>query len=218
MGEAEVAAFISRRSEWRRRVTAATVAAAVFALGSVLVWRGFQPTPPPPSPQAVLPDAWERCTNDAAGYSIGYPADWFTTDVLNGEEDPANACRWFDPEPFGRDGNIVSDGFAYPLEVGVRAGGFDVVVADETEGSVRVLSKDATSIGGLRAVRLELEFLDGPIVPAGTRLYEYVIELASDRTLRVYTADQPGIAGTYEDNRRTVDRAVATLRFADPAP
>ncbi len=78
-----------------------------------------------------------------------------------------------------------------------------------------MLSREDTSVGGSRAVRLELEFLDGPLVPAGTRVYEYIVELGPERTLRVFTADQPWIAGTYDDNRTVVDQAASTLRFED---
>ncbi len=214
----EIVPFEPRRPEWPRRLAAAAVAVAVFFLGTILVWRGFRSPPRPiatPAP-AVLPAGWERCTNGVLGYSIGYPGDWFTTDVLNGEQDPRYACLWFDPVPFKEAGNVVAEGFAYPLEVGVRIGGFADVLADETTGGVRVLLKENTSVGDHRAVRLEVEFGDSPIVPAGTRLYEYVVELTPNRTLRIFTADQRGIAGTYEENRSVVDLAASTIRFSDP--
>lgn len=220
-GDAEIVPFEPRRPEWPRRLVAAAVAVAVFFLGTILVWRGFRASPetlPTPAP-AVLPDGWERCANDVVGYSIGYPGDWFTTDVLNGEQDPRYACQWFDTLPFDESGNVVSEGFAYPLEVGVRIGGLDEVLADETTGGVQVLMTEDTTVDGRRAVRLEVEFgSDSPIVPAGTRLYEYLIELAPERTMRVFTADQPGIAGTYEENRSIIDSAVSTIRFAELLP
>lgn len=212
---AEIVPFEPSRPEWPRRLTAAAMAVAVFFLGTVLVWRGFQPSPLPPATPApaVLPSGWERCANGVVGYSIGYPGDWYTTDVLNGEQDSGFACQWFDPVPFGDAGNVVSEGFAYPLEVGVRIGGLADVLADETMGDVRVLVRESTSVGNHRAVRLEVEFGDSPIVPAGTRLYEYVVELTPNRTLRIFTADQSGIAGEYEENRSIVDLAASTIRF-----
>ena len=219
-GGAGIVPFEPRRPEWPRRLVAAAVAVAVFFLGSILVWRGFRPTPetlPTPAP-AVLPDGWERCENDIVGYSIAYPADWFTTDVLNGEQDPRNACQWFDTTPFDESGNVVSEGFAYPLEVGVRTAGLDDVLVDETTGGVQVLMTEDTTVDGRRAVRLEVEFGDSPIVPAGTRLYEYLIELTPESTMRVFTADQTGIAGAYDENRGIVDSAVSTLRFAELLP
>jgi hypothetical protein len=214
---AEIVPFEPRRPEWPRRLVAAAVAVAVFFLGTILVWRGFRPTPSPlstPAP-AVLPDGWERCANGVVGYSIAYPGDWFTTDVLNGEQDPRYACQWFDPVPFKEVGNVVPEGFAYPLEVGVRIGGLADVLSDETTGGVQILVMQDTSVGNHRAVRLEVEFGGSPIVPAGTRLYEYVVELTTNRTLRVFTSDQPGIAGMYDENRSVVDLAASTIRFAD---
>lgn len=219
-GDAEIVPFEPRRPEWPRRLVAVAVAVAVFFLGTILVWRGFRPSPetlPTPAP-AVLPDGWESCANEVVGYSIGYPGEWFTTDVLNGEQDPRYACRWFDPAPFDESGNVVSEGFAYPLEVGVRIGGLDDVLADETTGGVQVLMTEDTTVGGRRAVRLEVEFGDGPILPAGTRLYEYLIELTPESTLRIFTADQPGVAWTFDENRSIVDLAASTIRFADLLP
>jgi hypothetical protein len=220
LGGAEIVPFEPRRPEWPRRLAAVAVAVAVFFLGTILVWRGFNPSPgPSPTPvPAVLPDGWERCANDAVGYSVGHPGDWFTTDVLNGEQDPGYACQWFNTVPFGEAGNEVPEGFAYPLEVGVRIGSLDDVLADETTDGVQILLMEDTSVGDQRAVRLEVEFGDSPIVPAGTRLYEYLVELTPDSTLRIFTADQPGIAGTYDENRSIVDLAVSTIRFADPLP
>ncbi len=217
----EVVAFEPRRPEWRRRLAAAAVAAAVSVLAGILVWRAFAPTPTPPIVPKPLdvPAGWERCENPVVGYTIGYPGEYFTTDVLSGEQDPSFACRWFLTEPFGPDGSQVLDGYGYPLEVGYRTQGLDVVVADQTnDESVRVLSTETTSVAGHRAVRLEVEFTNSVLIAPGTVLYEYAIELMPDRTLVVLTVDQQGIPGTYQENRRVVDLAVSTLRFADPLP
>lgn len=200
---------------WRRRAATVALAAAVFALAAIPLWRALRPAPAQPVP-AVLPEGWERCTNDAVGYSIGYPGDWFTTDVLNGKRSPAFACRWFATRPFGEAGNEVLDGYGYPLEVSVRDARFDVVVSEMTGEGIRVISSEAVDVDGHRAVRLEIEFRDSPLVDAGSRLYAYVVELQPTRTLKVLTFDAPGRPDDYNEDRRIVDLAVGTLQFADP--
>ena len=76
-----------RRSARGRRVTAALVAAAVFAAGALLAWEAFKPDRAE-QPANTLPQGWVRCENGALGYSIGHPGDWFTTDILIGTQDP----------------------------------------------------------------------------------------------------------------------------------
>jgi hypothetical protein len=199
---------------WRRRAATVAVAAAVFALAAIPLWRALRPAPPTAPVPAALPEGWDRCTNDAVGYSIGYPGDWFTTDVLNGERSPGFACRWFATEPFGAAGNEVLDGYGYPLEVSVRDARLDDVVSEMTGEGVKVISSEAVDVEGHRAVHLEIEFRDSPLVDAGSRLYAYVVELQAKRTLTVLTFDPPG-RDDYNEHRRIVDQAVGTLQFAD---
>jgi hypothetical protein len=201
---------------WRRRAATVAVAAAVFALAAIPLWRALRPAPPTAPVPAALPDGWERCTNDAVGYSIGYPGDWFTTDVLNGKRSPTFACQWFATTPFGEAGNEVLDGYGYPLEVRVRDARLDDVVSDMTGEGVKVIWSEAVDVDGHRAVLLEIEFRDSPLVDAGSRLYAYVVELQPERTLTVLTFDPPARPDDYNEHRRIVDLAVGTLRFADP--
>ena len=201
---------------WRRRAATVTLAAAVFALATIPLWRALRPAAPIEPVPAALPQGWERCTNDAVGYSIWYPGDWFTTDVLNGERSPAYACRWFATEPFGAAGNEVLDGYGYPLEVSVRDARLDAVVSEMTAEGVNVISSEAVDVEGHQAVRLEIEFRDSPSVDAGSRLYAYVVELQPKRTLTILTFDPPGRPDDYDEHRRIVDQAVGTLQFADP--
>jgi hypothetical protein len=200
---------------WRRRAATVAVAAAVFALAAIPLWRTLRPAPPTAPVPAALPEGWDRCTNDAVGYSIGYPGDWFTTDALNGQRSAAFACRWFATEPFGAAGNEVLDGYGYPLEVSVRDARLDDVVSEMTGEGVKVISSEVVDVEGHRAVHLEIEFRDSPLVDAGSRLYAYVVELQPKRTVSVLTFDPPGGPDGYNEDRRIVDLAVGTLQFAD---
>jgi hypothetical protein len=200
---------------WRRRAATVAVAAAVFALAAIPLWRTLRPAPPTAPVPAALPEGWDRCTNDAVGYSIGYPGDWFTTDALNGQRSAAFACRWFATEPFGAAGNEVLDGYGYPLEVSVRDARLDDAVSEMTGEGVKVISSEVVDVEGHRAVHLEIEFRDSPLVDAGSRLYAYVVELQPKRTVSVLTFDPPGGPDGYNEDRRIVDLAVGTLQFAD---
>jgi hypothetical protein len=209
-----VVAFRKQGSDQRRRVAAGLVAAAVFALTIVVAWRAFQPASVEPLPPAsALPDGWVRCTNNALGYSIGFPGTWHTTDILSGEQDPSYACRWFSPTPFdASQGNVVTEGWGYPLEVGI-GGPFDDELQQTLDPEVaRTLVQEELVVDGHRAVRLEYETLIDLIGEPGLH-YEYLVELDPETTLIVHTTATRGVEGVYEENRRVVDQAADTLRF-----
>jgi hypothetical protein len=212
--EPSVIVFQPRGAQVRRRVAAGLLAAAVFALTAVVVWEASRsavvPRPKPPQ-GPTIPAGWEKCTDAQRGYSIAFPGDWHTTDVFDGTPDPANACQWFSPEPFGPQGNIVTEGWGYPLEVAIR-GPFDDALAQDTDPeAVDVLVEEQILIQGHRAVRLEYETLIDLIAETGLH-YEYLIELDAETTLIVHTTATRGV-GVYADNKVVVDRAVDTLEF-----
>ena len=213
-----VVAFRKPGSDQRRRVAAGLVAAAVFALMIVVAWRVFRDASPEPLPTGMnMPADWVRCTNGALGYSIGYPGEWHTTDVFMGEQDPSNACQWFSPTPFGPEGNVVSEGWGYPLEVGL-GGPFDRELRQTLDpGVARTLVQEELVVDGHRAIRLEYETLVDVIADTGLH-YEYLIELDPETTLIVHTTATRGVEGVYEENRTVVDLAAGTLRFVPVGP
>jgi RNA polymerase sigma-70 factor, ECF subfamily len=211
--EPEVIAFRRPGADVRRRLAAGLVAAAVFAVTVVLVWGAVRTAPIPRPRLDQLPHGWERCTNAVLGYSIGYLANWHTTDILNGEQDRAYACRWFSPDAFGPDGNLVSEGWGYPMEVAIR-GPFDQVRAQEIDPELAsILVEEELVVDGHRAVRLEYETLVDLTAETGLH-YEYLVELDPETTLIVHTTTTRGVAGVYAENKVIVDRAVDTLRFS----
>jgi hypothetical protein len=206
-----VVAFRKQGSDQRRRVAAGLVAAAVFALAIVVAWSAFRPAPLPPPPASHLPPGWQRCDNFVLHYSIGYPDDWHTTDILTGNQKPSYACRWFSPTPFDpTQGNVVTEGWGYPLEVGI-GGSFDQELRNLLDPEVaRILTREDLVVDGHRAVRLEYETLIDLIGEPGLH-YEYVIELDRGTTLIVHTTATRGVEGVYEENKTVVDRAVDSL-------
>jgi hypothetical protein len=212
--EPSVIVFRPRGAEVRRRVAAGLVAAAVFAVTAIVVWEASRSAVPRPKPPQVgtIPEGWEKCTNTPLGYSIAYPGDWHTTDVFDGATDPASACQWFSPDPFGPRGNVVSEGWGYPLEVATR-GPFDRVREQELDPEIAdVIVEEDLFVEGHRAVRVEYETLIDLIGEPGLH-YEYLIELDAETTLIVHTTETRGVAGVYAENKVVLDRAVDTLQF-----
>ena len=217
--EPSVTVFQPRGAQVRRRVAAGLLAAAVFAVTAVVVWEASRsavvPRPKPPG-TGTIPEGWEKCTNTQRGYSIAFPGDWHTTDVFDGTQDPANACLWFSPEPFGPDGNQVPEGWAYPLEV-ATLGPFEDVLASELDPEFAdVFVNEEVLVNGHRAVRLEFETVEDPLAEPGLH-YEYVIQVDPDTTMIVHTTETRGIVGVYAENKVVVDRAVDTIRFIPAA-
>lgn len=206
-----VVAFRGPRSEQRRRVAAGLMAAAVFALAIVAVWSSFRPAPVSPPLGENLPPGWQRCDNLVFHYSIGYPDKWHTTDILMGNQKPSYACRWFSPTPFDvAQGNVVTEGWGYPLEVGI-GGPLEREVRQTLDPDVsRTLLEEELLVDGHRAVRLEFETLIDLIGEPGLH-YQYVIELDRNTTLIVHTTATRGVEGVYDENRTVVDLAVDTL-------
>ena len=211
--EPSVVVFRPRGAQARRRIAAGLVAAAVIAVTAVLVWEASRAAAPlPTGPATGLPDGWKTCTNASYGYSIGYPGNWHTTDVFDGTRDPANACRWLSPTPFGPRGSLVVEGWGYPLELAIR-GAFDGVRAREANPEfVDVLVEEERFVHGHRAARVEYE-THADVVGDNGLHYEYLIELDAGTTLIVHTTGARGVVGVYAENKVVLDYAVDTLRF-----
>jgi hypothetical protein len=207
-------AFRTRGQEQWRRIAAGLVAAAVVAAVAVVAWQSFR-APTTTTGPGVMPEGWVRCTNSELGYSIGYPGAWHTTDVLNGEANPANTCRWFSPDGFGPEGNVVLEGWGYPLEIAF-GGRFDPELQQVLDPELtRVVEQEALAVEGHRAVRIEYETLVDAVADTGLH-YQYLVSLDRRTTLIVHTSETRGIAGDYEENRTVVDQAVETLEFTNP--
>lgn len=217
--EPSVIVFQPRGAQVRRRVAAGLLAAAVFAVTAVVVWEASRsavvPRPKPPQ-GPTIPEGWEKCTNTPRGYSIAYPGDWHTTDVFDGTRDPANACLWFSPEPFGPDGNQVPEGWSYPLEI-ATLGPFEDVLASELDPEFAdVFVNEEVLVDGRRAVRLEYETVEDPLAEPGLH-YEYLIQVDPDTTMIVHTTETRDVVGVYAENKVVVDRAVDTIHFLPAA-
>ena len=114
-------------------------------------------------------------------------------------------------------GNVVTEGWAYPMEIGIGEP-LERAVANRTDPEVaRTVSQEELTVDGHPAVRLEYETLVDLIGEPGLH-YEYLIELDDDRTLQVHTTATRGVPGDYEEHKGVLDLAVGTLSVADPLP
>jgi hypothetical protein len=160
---------------------------------------------PSPAAPASLPTGWQSCTNSHVGFEIGYPADWHTASL-----NPQQVCQQFDPIAF-----IVPVDSEYPLTAlnAVQTpGAFDPAVSGKADPSAQTLLREASTVGGRRAVRFEESLIQEGILPVGTKRYGYVIDRDGTEFL-VFTIAVPSII-EYADWKAVVDQAVETLQFS----
>ncbi|GLY99076.1 hypothetical protein [Actinoplanes sp. NBRC 103695] len=149
------------------------------------------------------PGGRQRCVNTAENYSIGYPGNWYTTQIR-----PEEVCNQAHP-----------DRFTIPLESEYPLTALNVrrVTALPSRGgteSERTLLWQRTTVAGRPAVRFETVSTGAGMDLEGTRRYGYVIRLGH-ALISVHTAAAPGET-RYAAWRKVVDRAARTLTPATP--
>jgi hypothetical protein len=186
-------------------------AAALAACGSD---EATQEQPQPAQPgtttnEAGLPEGWTLCSNERAGYAIGYPADWYTA-TLDGEFE----CSFFDPEPF----EIIPES-EFPVTAlqafpaGEEERKFEDVMTEYTDPMFeRELAREETTVAGFPAVRIESEATGQGLYDEGTKTVAYVVD--RDGAPFVVRAQAPPGTELQED---VLEQAVGTIRFLEPA-
>lgn len=118
------------------------------------------------------------------------------------------ACRWFDPRPFTVEGG---EGPFTAVEIYRDDVPFDTAVAGMTDPAVaRTILRERHSVGGGRAVRVEVETTALIPLPGGTRIYAYIIDLGSRGVLVISTTSLTNM--DYPATKRIVDETARTLR------
>ncbi|HYI65721.1 MAG TPA: hypothetical protein VEW95_02230 [Candidatus Limnocylindrales bacterium] len=146
------------------------------------------------------------CQNDADGYAVDYPSDWYA----NAEVPPSDgldgipACRYFAPNEFE-----VQPNAGLPPTVAIsfqRA-------AEETPVDGTLVSSEQATVGGRLATVRESETGEGGFgVPPGTMIYEYLIALEDGDVLIVSTDSSRD--GDYAEHRRAIDLMMQTVEFS----
>jgi hypothetical protein len=147
-------------------------------------------------------DATRQCANQLDGYTVAYPAEWH----VNPAEFLA-PCSLFDPQPIAvpRDSEV-------PIEIAVMVG-VQPMPFEELTGDVlgrRTLSRQATTIDGRPAMRIDGETTGDGLHSPGIRSYAYFVDLG-DRTLIAATHDVGPVS--FERKRDVLDAIIqsATL-------
>lgn len=172
------------------------VSAPIAIFGTVLALMALSIMP------VAAQDLTQECTNADVGYTVGFPGGWYTNDrVEDGELEDVAACRFFSPQDF---------------EVQPQAGiaGMAIAIGVESHGPAGALTPE-TTVGGKPAFVTETTVEEDGFEPAGTRHYDYWIELGPDTWLVAGVSDAPNFVGDYDENKAVLDAMMDSLRFAE---
>jgi hypothetical protein len=145
-------------------------------------------------------DLTQKCSNTDDGYSVSLPRGWYYNErVEGGELDDVAACRFFGPEDF---------------EVTPQAGigGMAIAMGLGNDGPPGETTPD-TTVDGKPAFVTEMTVPEDGVEPAGTRHYDYWIEIGPDAWLVAGTSDAPNLVGDYDENKAVLDAMMDSLRF-----
>lgn len=147
-------------------------------------------------------DETAGCMNPDAGYTVRYPATWHvnTGEILS-------PCSLFDPDPID-----VPRNSEIPIEIAVMIDVEPVPYATLT-GNVtgrRDLSREATTVDGRQARRIEGESTGEGLYDRGIRSYQYFVAL-EETTMVASTWDAGSLP--FERKRRILDAMLETVQF-----
>jgi hypothetical protein len=164
----------------------------------------------------ALAAAWEntagdplanRCTNEIDGYTIAYPATWFTRD-----DSEYLYCTEFDTIPIVYDdGDEGATEWFRPITVRI-AGGYDFddfISSFDEYPAGSIVSNAPTTINGRRAQRVEILSQGQFEMPEGWTMIDYVIEI--DGTSLVEVTGLVKDPTEYDLVTSTLDLMVETL-------
>lgn len=145
----------------------------------------------------------QTCTNEAAGYTIRYPAEWHTN---TGEV--VNQCRVFDPEPISLP--VQSESLDEAVHIRVSDVSYDRA-SQTDEFTATELSRRSITVDGQPAVVIESEATGRGLVSEGVRIYQYIVNL-SNQTLIAATYDVQG--QDYQRNQQVLDQMMDSIEFS----
>ena len=148
-------------------------------------------------------DVAATCTNDDLGYTIDYPDGWWA----NGG-DVAPPCSYFNPEPIELP--EASEPPPTAARVDVEPVAFERVVGEQL--GREILSREDVQVAGRPAARLEFESTGEALLDAGTRLYQYVVDLGGGEVLIATTQEADDL--DYERNKQVLDAMVESLELS----
>lgn len=144
----------------------------------------------------------QRCTNEQAGYSVDYPADWHTN-----PGDVVATCSFFDPEPIQVPERQDAVGLA-AISIRRESVAFSRVTGGDP--GTRVIERDEIEVAGRPAVRRLTEATGEALLPEGERGYQYLVDLDGE-TLIASTSDSGD--RNFSDNRDRLDEMMRSLEL-----
>lgn len=165
----------------------------------------------------AIPEGWQTCSNTVDGFSISYPAGWYTTAVATkwggpSVQKPALACNYFNPTPFK-----IYWGTEPPttaLVVAFEDQGLQDATATHADPSyLSVVDRQDVTAAGRSAVQLEVTQSGQGYYPQGTLEYQYIIEVDPAHSLVVSTMFFPDSKTDYTAAKAIVDQAAQTVTF-----
>jgi hypothetical protein len=139
-----------------------------------------------------------ECTNAELGYAVAFPIGWYVNERVDGGElDDVAACRFFSPQDF-------------EVRPQSEVAGIAISISAQSDGP---RGGTPTTVGGKPAFVTETETQEDGVEPAGTRHYDYWIEIGPDTWLLADTSDAPSSVGDFEDNKMVLDEMMASLTF-----
>lgn len=152
-------------------------------------------SPPPETIRegSVTLSGGEQCTNEQDGYRIRYPSAWFTND---GSGVPA--CMYFDVEP------VAVEPGQLPFDLGAVLGTAPVQFEEYVNAisGVDVDERTTTQVAGRDAVIIRGRGNGDALIPEGTQVHRYIVELPDDAVL---------LASTYDTGDLPFARKIAVL-------
>ncbi len=164
------------------------------------------PTPdevtPSPSASASQPSGGQRCTNDRFGFTVAYPADWYTNAEIDQEfAEPTPACTYFGEQPME-----IAPNAGVPPTVVVTFGRWTEVPPSGENWEAEV--------AGMPAFVIEEEQMSdagAPFSARGDRSYAYRVELPDGTVIVAGTSSTAD--GDYAEHRDVLDAMMATLEL-----
>lgn len=156
----------------------------------------------------VVPQ-FATCQNTRYGWTLEYPADWYTDDA----GDPELTCTMFDPEPF----EVELDTEPYFVRVFATWAGndYETMVASAMEGTFStVLDRQDLQLDGRRASAFLLEETGEGFFDAGWLRYEYYVEWGPTTSFLLSLTNPPG--AFFDDAVPVVDAMARSLELGTP--
>lgn len=147
----------------------------------------------------------KQCSSAGGGYTIRYPATWFTVD------DGPVPCRFFHPKPFGLPQSTEATGLAVNVQLAPVP--FDEIVPppDSPDGFEEMLSRRVGHPSGFRAVRIESRTRGAGLLPAGVSRVTWYVDAGEDTLVATTSAN--AASGTFWANADVLDAIVAAAEL-----